>query len=119
VIGRASRFDRAHHGAHRLGEAKPQRNSARQGNRTGAYTEIGAADPSMGDKFSKHETRCVRGYRKADSLRSRNDCRVDANDVAMRRDKRAAGIAGIERGVGLDHRLTGHSSSTRSGPAPK
>jgi hypothetical protein len=31
-----------------LGEAKAQRNSARQGNCTGAYTEIGAADPSIG-----------------------------------------------------------------------
>jgi len=51
-----------------------------------------------------HETRCVRGYRKADSLLSRNDCCVDANDVACAETSGPPELPGIERGVGLDVR---------------
>jgi hypothetical protein len=56
MIGRASRFDRAHHGAHTLREAEPQRDPARDRDCASANAEIGAADPSMCDKFTERET---------------------------------------------------------------
>ena len=46
--------------------------------------------------------RRVGGDRKADALRAHDHRGVDADDLAARGDQRAARIAGIERGVGLD-----------------
>ena len=48
------------------------------------------------------------GNRKADALRAagaREDRGVDADELAAEIDQRAAGIAGIDRGVGLDEEL--------------
>jgi hypothetical protein len=103
VIGRASRFDRAHHGARPLREAEVQRNSARHWNRASADAEKGAANPSMRDKFSEHETCRIGGHREANSLRAGDDRGVDADHLALRRDQRAARIAGIESRIGLNH----------------
>src|SRR5205823_13832103 len=37
------------------------------------------------------------------SLRAHDHRSVDADDIAVGGDERASGIAGVERGVGLDH----------------
>src|SRR5262249_56666149 len=68
VIGRAPRFHRADHGSKSLREPKAQCNPAREGNRAGAYAEIGAADPSMRDKLAEHKARRVPSDREPNSL---------------------------------------------------
>src|SRR5262249_52172998 len=90
VIGRASRFHRAHHGSKSLCEAKAQCNPTRQGNRSGAYAEIGTADPSMFDEFAEHKACRVRCNRETDALRARNNSGVDANDLAPGGDQWSA-----------------------------
>ena len=61
----------------------------------------------MADDLGQHELRGVAGDRKADALRAADDRGVDADYLGRRRHQRAAGIAGVERGVGLDHVLDG------------
>jgi hypothetical protein len=62
-----------------------------------------APDAPLLDEPRGHPARGVARYREADALRGADDGRVDADDLAARVDKRSPGIAGIERGVGLDH----------------
>ena len=64
-----------------------------------------APHPAVPDQFAQHDLRGIAGDRKADALRAHDDRGVDADHVAMRGDQRPARIAGIERGVGLDHVL--------------
>ena len=65
----------------------------------------------------------VGGDGEADALRRQDDRRVDADDVARRIDQRPAGIAGIERGIGLDDvveqtsRLAAHRAAERADDA--
>ncbi len=64
----------------------------------------GGAAPGRRDHRPHH----VRRDRKADALRTagaREDRGVDADQAAGKIDQRAAGIAGIDRGVGLDEEL--------------
>ena len=68
----------------------------------GRDADIGTPHAAMAHQFAQHETGCVGRDRKADALRAHDHRGVDADDLAVRRDQRAAGIAGIERGVGLD-----------------
>ncbi len=41
--------------------------------------------------------------RETDGLRAGDDRRIDADHLARRVDERASGVAGIQRGIGLDH----------------
>jgi hypothetical protein len=59
----------------------------------------------MLNQFAKHELRRIARNGKTDALRAHDDGGVDADDFATRRNERAARIAGIERGIGLDHVL--------------
>ena len=55
-----------------------------------------------------HDAHHVGGDRKADALRAagaREDRGVDADELAGHVDQRAAGIAGVDRGIGLDEEL--------------
>ena len=63
----------------------------------------GAAHAAVPDQFAEHEACGIGGDREADALRAHDDGGVDADDFAARGDQRPAGIAGIERGIGLDH----------------
>ena len=74
----------------------------------------GAAHAAVADQFAEDEARGVAGDGEADALRAGDDRGVDADDLAARRDQRAAGIAGIERGVGLDDVLD-HAAGDASG----
>ena len=78
--------------------AKP----ARQRDLRGRDADVCAADTAMAHQFAQHEACCVGGNGKADALGADNDGGVDADHLAARRHQRAAGIAGIERRVGLD-----------------
>ena len=61
-----------------------------------------AADATFPDQPCRHEFGRVAGDGKTDSLRGQNDRRVHADDLTARIDQRPAGIAGIQRRVGLD-----------------
>ena len=62
----------------------------------------------------------VAGDGKADALRAPDHRGVDADDLAARGHQRPAGIAGIERGVGLDHVLDQPAAArAASGRAPR
>src|SRR5262245_12292565 len=67
------------------------------------YADEGPPDTAVADEFAEHEIRRIGGDRETDALRAEDHGRFDADDLAARGDERAAGIARIERGVGLDH----------------
>jgi hypothetical protein len=56
----------------------------------------------MPDQLAEHEACRVGSDCKADALSAHDHRGVDADDLAVGRNERSAGIAGIERGVGLD-----------------
>ena len=96
------RLDAAdHHGAF-LDEAcrvpQPPRN---RGLLRGDADE-GTAHAAVAYQFAEHEIRGVGGDRKTDALCPHDHRGIHADDFAVRRHQRTAGIAGIERGVGLD-----------------
>src|SRR5215210_8311824 len=62
-----------------------------------------APDPSLGDELWDDEVRGAHRDGKTDPLSAADDRRVDPDDLAARVDERATGVAGIERGVRLDH----------------
>src|ERR1043165_101703 len=76
--------------------------AARQRNVLPGETYIAAADAPVFYQTPGDELRGVDGNRKADSLRRKDDSRVDADDFAARGDEWAAGIARIERSIGLN-----------------
>src|SRR5215472_17797888 len=64
--------------------------------------DIAAPHPALADEPRGDELDGGRRDRKADPLRHADDRRVDADDLARRGDQRPAGIAGVERRVGLN-----------------
>ena len=73
----------------------------------------------MSHQFAEHKVCGVRGDRKADALRALNDRGIYADHLAARGDERPAGIARIERRVGLDHVVDQPSAArTQRAPAP-
>ena len=103
AVGGASRLDGADHHCVVLsvtgGAAQPCRN----GNLLRRDSDEGTAYPAVPHQFAEHEVRGVRRNRKADALRTHDHGRVDADNLAVRGYKWPAGIAGIERCIGLDH----------------
>ena len=65
--------------------------------------DIGATHTAVPHQFAKHKACGIGGDRKADALRAHDHRGVYADDFAVRRHQRAAGIAGVERRIGLDH----------------
>ena len=102
---RSVRCDRMQHHGRAHVELRRIRHPARQRHRVDADAEPGAVHAAMAQDLADHEAHRVAGDRKADALRAADHRGVDADDSASRRHQRAAGIAGIERGVGLDHVL--------------
>ncbi len=80
-------------------ERKP---AARQPGLLRRDADIAAPYPAVPQELADHEFRRVGGDREADALRAGDDRRVDADHLAMRRHQRTAGIARIERRVGLN-----------------
>src|SRR5205814_7864846 len=56
-------------------------------------------------QVAQNRLRAVDRHREADRLRLLGDERVDADDVAAAVHERAARVARVDRGVGLDHGL--------------
>ncbi len=74
------------------------------------YPDVLAADaqprPSnspVPDKARRHVLGGVDGRCKAQPLGPQDDCSGHANDFAVRGDQRSARVAGVERGVRLNH----------------
>src|SRR5215217_2109813 len=57
----------------------------------------------MPDQLAHDKIRRIACYRKADALGPRNHGCVDPDHLTLGGDQRTAGVAGIERGIGLDH----------------
>ena len=66
------------------------------------HSDVRPADAAVAQQRRSHEPHRVAGNGEAQSLRRQNDGGVDANDLSGRRDERPAGVAGIQRRVGLD-----------------
>ena len=96
----------------RLRKLEPQRDAARDRRRRGGDADRGAADAAVARDLAGDEIGGVGGDREADALRAHDDRRVDADHLAGRGDQRAAGIAGIERRVGL-HDVLDHAAGAR------
>ena len=73
-----------------------------------AHSELRAGDLAGGPQRIHHVARHVRRNRKTDpdvAVRGRQDLRVDADQLALRVDERAAGVAVVDRRVGLQEVL--------------
>ena len=67
-----------------------------------AEADVAAADAAVFDEPRGDPARGVARDGEADALRGADDGGVHADDLAAGVDERAAGVAGIERGVGLE-----------------
>ena len=65
--------------------------------------DVAARDLPVANQSRHDELGGVARYGKAQALRRQDDGGVDADDFAARVDQRAAAVAGVEGGVGLDH----------------
>src|SRR5215208_8231561 len=65
-------------------------------------TDRCAPDAAMAEDLGQDEKSGVARYREADALRAHDHGGVDADDPPARIDERAAGIAGVQRRIGLD-----------------
>ncbi len=77
--------------------------AARERELLGGDTDIGTPHAAVPHQLAEHETRRVRRNRKADALRAHDHRGVDADNLAVGGHERPPRIAGIERGIGLDH----------------
>src|SRR5208282_5162602 len=87
--------------------------TARQLDIVAGDSDIGAAYLAVLDQMTGDELGAVDGDREADSLRRQDNRRVDADYLAARVDQRPSGVAGIQRGVGLDN-VIDQSARSRS-----
>ena len=92
------------HDAHAglLREAGGRLDPLRQAHLIAGDAEPRAAHAAVLQDLRQHVLRGVGGDREADALRAHDDGGVDADHLGARVDQRPAGIAGVERGVGLD-----------------
>ena len=92
------------HDEHTRGHGQLVRARHRARNRHGlpADADVAAADPAVANQPRRDEPRRVARDREAQALRRQNHRGVDADHFAARRDERTAGVAGVERRVGLD-----------------
>ena len=98
AVGRG-RLD-AHAGL--AGQLVKAHDAARQRHVLSGDADIAAAHPALADQPRGDELDGSRRDREADALRHADDRGVDADDLARGGDQRPAGIAGVERRVGLD-----------------
>jgi len=76
--------------------------AARQIGGVGGDADEGAPHAAEADDLRDDEIGGVGGDREGNALRAVDHGGVDADDLAGRRHQRPAGIAGVERGIGLD-----------------
>ena len=78
------------------------RQRARDRRLLAGHADVAAADAAVAHQARRDEPDGIAGNREADALRRQDHRGVDADDLAGRRDERPAGVAGVERRVGLD-----------------
>ena len=116
--GRSRLIDAEETRAGRLLQPKSQRDAARDRRGRRADADIGAPHPAVARDFAGDEIGGVGGDGEADALRAHDDGGVDADDLAGGRDERAAGVAGVQRRVGL-HDVLDHAARSRLQRAPE
>src|SRR5882757_2283586 len=107
-LGRSLVFDACDQGAARRLDVEALGDLVRHG--LDAHAEPAAAKFAELLKLRHHAGDRLGGHGKADADRAaggRNDQRVDADDFAVEVEQRTAGIAAIDRGVGLDVAVVG------------
>src|SRR2546427_7407061 len=67
------------------------------------HTDISPPDPSIFNQPARDEFRRVDGNCKANSLGRPDHASIASDDLTVRGDQRAPGIARIQRGIGLDN----------------
>ena len=87
------------------GELEPARQPLGQGADLAGKTEGAAAHAPDRHQLADHPTRRVDRHREGKPLRAEDDHGVDPDDARVRVDERAAGVAGVERDVGLQDRI--------------
>ena len=102
VGGRATGVDGADEGAARLGQAMLVRHARREHHLLETNPKKSAAHAPVGEDLRDHEPRRIAGNREAEPLAA-EDRGVDPNDMPLGVEERAAGVARVERRVGLDH----------------
>src|SRR3989454_2134433 len=100
LCGRAVGHDVAHEHAHRVLDAELARQLGRQ--RLDLDTEPAAGHAPLVEQLGVNLARHVRRDGEADARAARDDRRVDADDLALHVHQRSAGVARVDRGVGLD-----------------
>ena len=85
-----------------LGRPKCRTTRVAIGTRGAGYPDIGTTHPTMGEQLADHPFCRVDSRGKTNRLRLRDHRGIDADHAALGVDQRAAGVAGIERGVGLN-----------------
>src|SRR4051812_31421261 len=99
----AARFDRhyAHTAFHR--QIEVAHHTPRQQRVLPGYADVPASDPTMPQQLAYDQVSRVDCCGEADALRRHDDRGIDADHFAARVHEWSAGIARIERGIGLDH----------------
>ena len=101
-VGRAAGLDAADDGAADLLE--PEALGQIGGHGLDGDAELRATHTPSDSELVHHVPRHVRGNREADAdvaVGHRDDLRVDADELALRVDERAAGVAVVDRRIGL------------------
>ncbi len=79
------------------------RERSRHGHVLSGHAHVTASDVTIANQLCRHEPRRVAGNREAQSLSRQNHRGIDADHFAAGGHQRPAGVAGIERRIGLNH----------------
>ena len=103
TVRRAAGLGRRDGRGRALRQLRRKLQAARDGRLLRRDADVGAPHAAVPHQLAEHEVRGVGRDREADALRALDDRGVDADHLAARGDQRPAGIARVERRVGLDH----------------
>ncbi len=115
LVRRAAWFDGHHFHRARLRQIETARQFARQRHIAGVQTQIAAHHPAMLEQLRQNVFGDVNRDGETQTLRGANDGGVDADDVTATIDQRAATVAGIQRGIRLDHVIDQMSGDAAQG----
>src|SRR5205823_15081546 len=103
LVGRRSLDHLRHQRSH--GAAEPERMGDIRGHRIHAHAQLAALDRAVLDELLHHAARHVRRNGEADAdvaPAARQDRGVDSDQLTAQVYQRTTGVAGVDRGVGLD-----------------
>ena len=100
---RPAHHDRLHHHPGLDAQLQVTHHLPGNGDVVPADADVAAPHAAFAHQVHAHVLGRVDGGGEADALRRHDGRRVDAHHLAVGGDQRPAGVAGVERGVGLDH----------------